>query len=79
MVCLGFLSSAPPTEEAKEALPSDLPGPTGDVDKTVVIFHNETTFQANDDQPTLWAEKGVNVMTPKSKGNGNNYGFRFYG
>ena len=45
-----------------------MPGPTGDVDKTVVIFHDETTFQANDDQPTLWAEKGTNVMRPKSKG-----------
>ena len=71
MVGLGFLSSDnAPTEEAKQALPSDLPGPTGDVDKTVVIFHDETTFQANDDQPILWAEKGTNVMRPKSKGSG---------
>ena len=33
----------------------------------MIIFHDETTFQANDDQPTLWAEKGTCVMRPKSK------------
>ena len=42
-----------PTEEAKQALPADLPCPTGNIDKNVVIFHDEPTFQANDDQPTL--------------------------
>ena len=34
------------------------------------MFHNETTFQANDDQSTVWAEKGTSVMLPKSKGSG---------
>jgi len=36
--------------------------------KTVFIFHNESTFQANEDQPTLWAEKGTSVMRLNSKG-----------
>ena len=36
----------------------------------VISFHDQTTFQANDDQPTLWAEKGTSVMCPKSKGSG---------
>ena len=72
MVGLGFLNvNNAPTEEAKNALPSDLESPPPEViDKTVVIFHDESTFQANDDQPTLWAEKGTNVMRPKSKGSG---------
>ena len=71
MVGLGFLSKDnAPTEDAKKALPADIPAPTGNVDKTVVIFHDESTFQANDDQPTLWAEKGTSVMRPKSKGSG---------
>ena len=36
----------------------------------VVLFHDETTFQVNEDQPTLWAEKGTSVMRPKPKGSG---------
>ena len=40
------------------------------IDKTVVLFHDKTTFQANDDQTTLWAAKGTTIMRPKSKGSG---------
>ena len=55
--------SCVPTEEAKKALPSDVHGPSREVaEKTVVLFHDESTFQANEDQPTLWAEKGTTVM-----------------
>ena len=72
MVALGFLDeSCAPTEEAKKALPSDIHGPSPEVaKKTVVLFHDESTFQSNEDQPTLWAEKGTTVMRPKSKGCG---------
>ena len=72
MVCLGFLNpDNAPTEEAKIALPSDLHAPPTEViEKTIVLFHDETTFQANEDQPTLWAERGTNVMRPKSRGSG---------
>ena len=72
MVSLGFLNeSGAPTDEAKNALPSDIHGPPpGLAEKTVVLFHDESTFQSNEDQPTLWAEKGTAVMRPKSKGSG---------
>ena len=40
------------------------------VEKTIVPFHDETTFQANEDQPTLWTAKGTSVMRPKSNGSG---------
>ena len=52
MVGLGFLNQDnAPTEEAKMALPSDLESPPHClIDKTVIIFHDESTFQANDDQ-----------------------------
>ena len=72
MVSLGFLNpDNAPTDEAKNALPSDLSPPSAEViEKTVVLFHDETTFQANEDQPTLWAEKGTSVMRPKSRGCG---------
>ena len=39
-------------------------------DKTIVFFHDESTFQSNDDQPTFWGTKGTHVMRPKSKGAG---------
>ena len=71
MIGLGFLNEHnAPTELAKQALPTDLECPSSILDKTVVIFHDESTFQANDDQPTLWAEKGTNVIRPKSRGSG---------
>ena len=71
MVSLGFLNpDNAPTDEAKNALPSDLgPPPVEFIEKTVVLFHDET-FQANEDQPTLWAEKGRSVMCLKSRGCG---------
>ena len=72
MVTLGFLNpSNAPTEEAKAALPADFSSPDPVViDKTVVLFHDETAFQSNEDQLTLWAEKETSIMRPKSKGNG---------
>ena len=72
MVTVGFLNEEnAPTEEAKKALPTDLHAPPPELlDKTVVLFHDESTFQANEDQPTLWAVKGTSVMRPKSKGSG---------
>ena len=68
MVGLVFLNPEnAPTEEAKNALPVDLHSPPREIiDKTVVLFHDESTFQANDDQSTLWAEKGTTVLRPKS-------------
>ena len=51
MATLGFLNEdIAPTEEARKALPTDLDPPRPEVlSKTVFIFHDETTFQANDD------------------------------
>ena len=71
MVSLGFLNpDNAPTDEAKNALPSDLgPPPAEVIEKTVVLFHDET-FQAKEDQPTLRAEKGTSVMCLNSRGCG---------
>ena len=40
--------------------------------KKVVIFHDESTFNAkfNDDQSTQWGVKGEGTLRPKSKGSG---------
>ena len=72
MVALGFLNqSNAPTEEAKAALPTDLVSPSPEIiDKTVIFYHDESTFQSNDDQSTFWGEKGTAIMRPKGKGAG---------
>ena len=38
--------------------------------KTVVFFHDESTFHVNEDQPFQWGEKGSFMLRPKSKGSG---------
>jgi len=42
----------------------------GILDKTIILFRDESTFQANEDQSTFWGTKGTTVMKPKSKGSG---------
>lgn len=72
MVGLGFLRpDNAPTEDAKNALPSDLHTPSIDrVEKTVIFFHDETIFHVNEDQSRQWGEKGTHVVQHKSKGRG---------
>ena len=62
MVGLGFLNSDnSPTDEAKQALPTDLECPLPSVleKKMVIFFYDESTFQCNDDQPIFWGSKGI--------------------
>ena len=71
MIGLGFLNEAnAPTAEVLVALRNvNIPSPGQErIDKTVFIFHDESTFQVNENQPTFWAEKGISVMRPKSRG-----------
>ena len=72
MIALGFLNSLnAPTDQAKLALPHDLQCPSEEIlSKTVIFFHDESTFQSNEDQPTLWAMKDTKVLKPKSRGAG---------
>ena len=72
MVSLSFLNSTnAPTEEAKQALPGDLECPsTAVLEKTVIFFHDESTFQSNDDQSMFWGTKDTHAIKPKSKGSG---------
>ena len=69
MTKLGFLHfTNAPTEDAMGALP-DVDAPTKKRSlKTVVLFHDESTFMANEDQPTQRGMKGEKMMKPKSKG-----------
>ena len=72
MVALRFLNrDNAPTPEARLALPEDLETPRADVlSKTIVLFHDESTFQANDYEQTQWRTKGDHFLVPKSKGTG---------
>ena len=72
MVALGFLNQEnAPTPEAKVALPEDLDPPRPEVlAKTIVLFHDETTFQANDYERTQWGTKDDHMLVPKSRGAG---------
>ena len=69
MASLSFLNSPnAPTDEALNALPSDLEASDSSIIKrTIVLFQNESTFQANCDQPTIWVQPETSVM---SKGSG---------
>ena len=72
MIEVGYLHpDQAPTPDAQRAFPSDVPLPSCEVrEKTVIIFHDESTFNANDDQTTQWGVKGEGMLRPKSKGSG---------
>ena len=72
LCALGFLNKTnAPTPEAAESLPTDLESPSEEqVAKTIVIFHDESTFQANNDQMKFWGAKDMTFLQPKSKGAG---------
>ena len=44
--------------------------------KRVFFFHDESTFNSNEDQPTQWGEKGRHMLRPKSKGSGGRHMLR---
>ena len=72
MVVIGFLHpDHPPTSEAAHAFPSTSPLASLEIrEKTVVFFHDESTFQANEDQTVMWGQRGKHVLRPKGKGSG---------
>ena len=72
MVKIGFIHfTNAPTEDAVKAIPQDVDPPTlEECSKTVVFFHDESTFQANNDQILHWGQRDEKIMKPKSKGAG---------
>ena len=71
MVGNGFLNkSNMPMPSIESAFPSDLEIPRDEVIKSIVIFHDESTFQANDEESWMWGEHGQCVLKPKSRGSG---------
>lgn len=72
MISVGFLHpSQAPTPDSQRAFPSNVPLASEEArSKLVVIFHDESTFHANDDQTVQWGVKGEGMLRPKSKGSG---------
>ena len=72
MVELGFLHpDQAPTPEAASAFPKDIPLASSEVrTKSVFFFHDESTFNSNEDQTTQWGERGQHMLKPKSKRSG---------
>ena len=72
VVALGFINKdKAPSQEAAECLPKDLECPPADVvDKTIVIFHDESIFSVNEDQHTQWGTSDTVTIKPKGKGAG---------
>ena len=66
-----YIQSRHQLQKLKEHNPSDIPLVSAEErTKMVVIFHNETTFNANECQRTQWGREGEYMIMPKSKGSG---------
>ncbi len=63
----GFIvPSNAPNEEAEELLKHvEL---KNNWDNTIFWFHDESTFNANDDEVTMWNEDSMQVIKPKGRG-----------
>jgi len=60
-----------PIPSIESAFPSDIESPPDEViQKSVVIFLDESIFQANDEENWMWGERGHFVLKPKSHGSG---------
>lgn len=57
MTAIGFLNKInAPTLAAAQSLPAAIKISTDDRIEKIVFFHDESTFQANDDQPMQWRQ-----------------------
>ena len=72
LVASGFLTKdGAPTEEAKGAFPSNIESPPPERRaKNIFIFHDESTFNANDDESLQWGTAESQLIRPKSRGSG---------
>lgn len=72
MFSIGFLNKEnAASSTAQDNFPSDLESPPADqVKKTIVLFHDESTFKANEGQTYYWGTKDMHFMRPKGSGAG---------
>ena len=72
LVAGGFLAAEfAPSLEAKSAFPTDIDQPSPERrEKNIFIFHDESTFNANDDEALQWVRPESQIIRPKSRGSG---------
>ena len=72
MAKIGFVHpDHAPTPKSARTFPTDVSLPSTEArGKTVVFFHDESIFNANEDQHYQWGKKGEYMLRPKSKGTG---------
>ena len=72
LVAGGFLAAEfAPSLEAKSAFPTDIDEPSPERrEKNIFIFHDESTFNANDDEALQWGRPESQIIRPKSRGSG---------
>ena len=70
MLAGGFLvTDLATSEEAKEAFTDDIGSPPPErTAKNIFIFHDESTFNANDDESLQWGRPESQGIRPKSPG-----------
>ena len=60
-----------PSLEAKSAFPTDIDQPSPERrEKNIFIFHDESTFNANDDEALQWGRPESQIIRPKGRGSG---------
>ena len=59
-----------PIPSIESAFSSDLESPPDKIIQKLIIFHDESTSQANDEENWMWGEHGQCVLKPKSCGSG---------
>lgn len=69
MTSLGFLNTSnAPSEEAATLLPAV--EVSSDCEQTIYWFHDESSYNANDDQSIMWKDESMQIIKPKGKGAG---------
>ena len=69
MVKTGFLHfTNAPTESSQKTIPTDVDPPTLErQSKTIVFFHDESIFSANEDQNKIWGIKRQKISNQRAK------------
>ena len=72
LVAAGFLTLLnAPNDQSRAAFPTDIePPPAHRREKNILIFHDESTFNANEDEGLQWGTADDQVIHPKSRGSG---------
>ena len=69
MATLGFLLASNALNDKSAAVVKDVKFATN-YENTIFWYHDESTFNANDDQASMWKNETMQVIKPKGRGAG---------